>query len=72
MSAEGLEEAAKDADIAAFFKSGKSVRGESVFGRLWEKICRCGHLNARLTKRGPGSWEMDVFTCMHHRAQIEP
>ena len=34
-AAEGLEEAAKDAaDIAAFFKSGKSVRGASVLGRL--------------------------------------
>lgn len=31
---EGLDEAAKDAaDIAAFFKSGKSERGESDFGR---------------------------------------
>lgn len=30
---EGLDEAAKDAaDIAAFFKSGKSERGESGFG----------------------------------------
>lgn len=31
---EGLDEAAKDAaDIAAFFKSGKSERGESGSGR---------------------------------------
>lgn len=31
---EGLDEAAKDAaDIAAFFKSGKSERGESGCGR---------------------------------------
>lgn len=38
-SGEGLDEAAKDAaDIAAFFKSGKSERGESGSGRAPETL----------------------------------
>lgn len=41
---EGLDEAAKDAaDIAAFFKSGKSERGESGSGEEPQWVCRCGH-----------------------------
>lgn len=36
---EGLDEAAKDAaDIAAFFKSGKSGRGESGYGRARAEV----------------------------------
>lgn len=45
---EGLDEAAKDAaDIAAFFKSGKSGRGESGFGSatvelsVWWVLLHC-------------------------------
>lgn len=53
---EGLDEAAKDAaDIAAFFKSGKSGRGESGSGRatvalsVWSVVV-C-HIVAKRTKK---------------------